>query len=232
MRKSSTSTTTVRTTQAKKTEKRKTTPLTRRKTKYQFLQLKRIKNPSTLPGISLPTPSQLPRSMPAATPLEDHSIEFRLAVPKGEGYIRNPVDYMDTTGYEALLQNLAETDSGGWRGAPPASKASVEALETTEIKSELEALACAVCKDIVGVREMVKKLPCGHGYHGDCIIPWLGSRNSCPVYRYELPTDDAEYEEERKKRAAAAVAAAAAAALSSSSGGIGGISGDYEILFF
>nr|XP_027127750.1 E3 ubiquitin-protein ligase CIP8-like [Coffea arabica] len=123
-------------------------------------------------------------------------------------------------------RNLAETDSGGRRGASPASKASVEALETTKIKSELEALACAVCKDIVGIGEMVKKLPCGHGYHGDCIIPWLGSRNSCHVCRYELPTDDAEYEEERKKRAAAA------AAPSSSSCGIGGISGDYETQFF
>ena len=120
MRKSSTSTTTVRTTQAKKTEKRKTTPLTRRKTKYQFLQLKRIKNPSTLPGISLPTPSQLPTSMPAAAPLEDHSIEFRLAVPEGEGYIGNPDDYVGTAGYEALQQNLAEIDSDGRRGASPA----------------------------------------------------------------------------------------------------------------
>ncbi|XP_027127745.1 E3 ubiquitin-protein ligase CIP8-like [Coffea arabica] len=164
--------------------------------------------------------------MPAAAPLEDHSIEFRLAVPEGEGYIGNPDDYVDAAGYEALQQNLAETDSDGRRGASPTSKASVEALETTEIKSELEALACAVCKDIVGVGEMVKKLPCGHGYHEDCIIPWLGSRNSCLVCRYELPTDDAEYEEERKKRATAA------AAPSSSSGGIGGISGDYETQFF
>lgn len=134
--------------------------------------------------------------------LEDHSIELRLAVPEGEGYIGNPGDYVDAAGYEALLQNLAENDSSGRRGAPPAAKAAVEALETMEIKSEGQALACAVCKDTVGVGEMVMKLPCGHGYHGDCIVPWLGSRNSCPVCRLELPTDDPEYEEERKKRTA------------------------------
>lgn len=32
------------------------------------------------------------------------------------------------------------------------------------------------------------------------ILPWLGSRNTCPVCRFELEMDDAEYEEERKKR--------------------------------
>ncbi|KAL3514782.1 hypothetical protein ACH5RR_027499 [Cinchona calisaya] len=158
--------------------------------------------------------------------LEDHSIELRFAVPEGGGYIGDPGDYVDAAGYEALLQNLAESDSGGRRGAPPASKAAVEALETMEIKSEGQALACAVCKDIVGVGEILKKLPCGHGYHGDCIVPWLGSRNSCPVCRFELPTDDPEYEEGRKKRAGVA----ADAAPSSSAAGSGNISGDYEDL--
>lgn len=133
--------------------------------------------------------------------LEDHSIELRFAVPDGNGYIGNPGDYLDAAGYETLLHNLAENDNGGRTGPPPASKHAIEALETLEIKAECEPLACAVCKDVVGVGEMAKKLPCGHGYHGDCIVPWLGSRNSCPVCRYELPTDDPDYEEEKKKRA-------------------------------
>ncbi|KAI5655962.1 hypothetical protein M9H77_24755 [Catharanthus roseus] len=149
--------------------------------------------------------------------LEDHSIELRFAVPEVDGYIGNPGDYVDAAGYEALLQNLAESDSGGRRGAPPAAKDAVEALETLEIKAEGEALSCAICKDFVGVGEMAKKLPCGHGYHGDCIVPWLGSRNTCPVCRYELPTDDPDYEEERKKRAG--TTAASTSGGSSVSGG-------------
>lgn len=129
---------------------------------------------------------------------EDHSIEFRLN--GGPGYVGNPGDYVDAAGYEAVLRNLAETDGGGRRGAPPAAESAVAALKNVEIKLEKEALLCAVCKDMVNVGEIAKELPCGHGYHGDCIVPWLGSRNTCPVCRFELPTSDPDYEEGKKKK--------------------------------
>ncbi|KAK6131015.1 hypothetical protein DH2020_035242 [Rehmannia glutinosa] len=148
--------------------------------------------------------------------LEDHSIELRLQVPDSDTYVGNPGDYVDAAEYEALLQNLAESDSGARRGAPPAAKAAVEGLESVVIKKEENAMVCAICKDMVNVGEIAKNLPCGHGYHGECIVPWLGSRNSCPVCRFELPTDDPEYEEQRKK---IVVVAGLRAASSSSSGG-------------
>lgn len=135
--------------------------------------------------------------------LEDHSIELRFQVPEVDDYVGNPEDYVDAAGYEALLQNLADGDNGGRRGAPPAAKSAVMALQTMEIAPGNGSLVCAICKDSLYVGEMAKKLPCGHGYHEDCIVPWLGSRNSCPVCRFELETDDPEYEEERKKRATA-----------------------------
>ncbi|KAJ8762168.1 hypothetical protein K2173_007322 [Erythroxylum novogranatense] len=150
--------------------------------------------------------------------LDDNSIEFRLEVPESNRYIGNREDYVDAAGYESLLQSLAESD-GGRRGAPPAAKSAVSALPTVSIMSEKDIVVCAVCKDMVNVGETVTKLPCGHGYHGDCIVPWLGSRNSCPVCRFELPTDDPEYEDERKNR----VRAAASGASSSGGNGLGSI---------
>ncbi|KAK7390780.1 hypothetical protein VNO78_18850 [Psophocarpus tetragonolobus] len=129
--------------------------------------------------------------------LEDNSIEFRLQLPESDRYVGNPEDYVDAAEYEALLQTLAESDGGGRRGAPPASKAVVEALPVVKIVLESETVVCAICKDLLGVGDAAKRLPCGHRYHGDCIVPWLSSRNSCPVCRFELPTDDKEYEEER-----------------------------------
>ncbi|XP_073294898.1 E3 ubiquitin-protein ligase CIP8-like [Primulina huaijiensis] len=150
--------------------------------------------------------------------LEDHSIDLRLQIPEFDTYVGNPGDYVDAAGYEALLQNLAENDGGGKGGAPPAAKAAVEGLGSWVIDEKGKELECSICKDMVNVGEIAKKLPCGHGYHGDCIVPWLGSRNSCPVCRFELPTDDPEYEEERRKRV---VMAGLSAAPSSSSGSSG-----------
>ncbi|KZV33159.1 hypothetical protein F511_18175 [Dorcoceras hygrometricum] len=150
--------------------------------------------------------------------LEDHPFGLRINVSESETYVGNPGDYVDAAGYEALLQNLADSDTGGRRGAPPAAKWAVEKLESLSIEKEEETMTCSICKDLVNAGESAKKLPCGHLYHGDCIIRWLGSRNSCPVCRFELPTDDPEYEEERKER----VVAADLRTVSSSSSGTGG----------
>ncbi|KAL8466795.1 hypothetical protein ACS0TY_035739 [Phlomoides rotata] len=159
--------------------------------------------------------------------LEDHSIELRLQVPDSDTYVGNPGDYVDAAEYEALLQNLADSDGGARRGAPAAAKTAVEGLQNIVIEKEEETMVCAICKDSVNVGEVAKNLPCGHGYHGECIIPWLVSRNSCPVCRFELPTDDPEYEEERKKRLVVAGLRAASSSSSSSGGGSGS---DYPAL--
>ncbi|KAL4190085.1 hypothetical protein AMTRI_Chr08g168660 [Amborella trichopoda] len=112
-------------------------------------------------------------------------------------YVGNSGDDLDSRSFEELLEHLAETDNSR-RGAPPASASFVGSLPKVVIGKEHEKhgnLICAVCKDPLTKDTEANQLPCLHLYHPLCILPWLNSRNSCPVCRYELPTDDVEYEE-------------------------------------
>ncbi|XP_008803049.1 E3 ubiquitin-protein ligase RING1-like [Phoenix dactylifera] len=108
-------------------------------------------------------------------------------------------DYFIGPGLEQLIQQLAENDPNRY-GTPPAAKSAVGSLPDIKITEELLATdeaQCAVCKDTFEIGEEAKQMPCKHIYHKDCILPWLELHNSCPVCRYELPTDDPDYENRR-----------------------------------
>lgn len=105
-------------------------------------------------------------------------------------------DYFLGPGLEQLIQQLAENDPNRY-GTPPAAKSAVDGLPDIKITAELldsDSSQCAVCKDTFELGEEGKQMPCKHIYHKDCIMPWLEMHNSCPVCRYELPTDDPDYE--------------------------------------
>ncbi|KAH7684043.1 Zinc finger RING/FYVE/PHD-type protein [Dioscorea alata] len=104
-------------------------------------------------------------------------------------------------GWEVLVDLDDDDDDVG--GPPAAAESVVEALPSVSMAGEGltgESMACAVCKDEIELEEKVKKLPCKHYFHSECIVPWLKMRNTCPVCRRELPTDDAEYERWRGRR--------------------------------
>ncbi|KAK4253432.1 hypothetical protein QN277_010738 [Acacia crassicarpa] len=107
---------------------------------------------------------------------------------------------LDARQFEDLLEHLAENDNSR-RGAPPAAVSFVHSLPCVVISKEHEKhdeLVCAICKDVLAIGTEVNQLPCSHLYHTCCILPWLSARNSCPLCRYELPTDDKDYEEEKR----------------------------------
>ncbi|KAF2302587.1 hypothetical protein GH714_038161 [Hevea brasiliensis] len=123
--------------------------------------------------------------------IDNHPSDPGLRLPTNIG------DYFIGPGLEQLIQQLAENDPNRY-GTPPASESAIFALPTIKITEELlnsEMNQCAVCKDEFEKGAEAKQMPCKHVYHNDCILPWLKMHNSCPVCRYELPTDnDADYE--------------------------------------
>lgn len=97
-------------------------------------------------------------------------------------------------------QLAAEHEPPAAKGARAAAKAAVESLPTVVVDAARGDTQCAVCKDGMEAGERARRLPCAHLYHDGCILPWLAIRNTCPLCRHELPTDDPEYEKRRVKR--------------------------------
>ncbi|CAO2817337.1 unnamed protein product [Amaranthus hypochondriacus] len=104
--------------------------------------------------------------------------------------------------YEAILGEM-EDRMNECRGSPPAAESVIENLPSIWVSVESveeNEVVCAICRDDFSGKEVVKQLPCLHYFHGDCIVPWLKMRNTCPVCRHELPTDDPEYESQKIER--------------------------------
>ncbi|KAL6619644.1 hypothetical protein ACP70R_034783 [Stipagrostis hirtigluma subsp. patula] len=124
---------------------------------------------------------------------------FELYYDDGAGSGLRPLpesmsDFLMGSGFERLLDQLAQIEAGGLaraRDNPPASKAAVESMPTVTVDtSHVAADAhCAVCKEPFDLGVEAREMPCSHIYHQDCILPWLALRNSCPVCRHEMPTD-------------------------------------------
>ncbi|CAL4942457.1 unnamed protein product [Urochloa decumbens] len=106
-------------------------------------------------------------------------------------------DYFVGPGLEQLIEQLAENDPNRY-GTPPAAKSALCSLPDVVVTNAMVAAAegaeCAVCKEDFSPGEVAKQMPCKHIYHNDCIVPWLELHNSCPICRFELPTDDPDYE--------------------------------------
>lgn len=90
-----------------------------------------------------------------------------------------------------LERFLQEAMQSGPKGTPPASEKAINTLKKCSIADTSN--PCTVCHETFNVGETATFLPCGHAYHGDCIVPWLKAHNSCPLCRFELETDDEQY---------------------------------------
>ncbi|XP_012284004.1 E3 ubiquitin-protein ligase RNF181-like [Orussus abietinus] len=94
-----------------------------------------------------------------------------------------------------MWEQLGQTE----RLPPPASKTAIDGLKEVNITDE-NSKQCPICLKEFDIGITVKLLPCQHSFHNECILPWLGKTNTCPLCRYELPTDDEDYEMYRKEK--------------------------------
>nr|GEU94128.1 hypothetical protein [Tanacetum cinerariifolium] len=82
-------------------------------------------------------------------------------------------DYLDAKSFEELLERLAKADNSR-RDPSPAALSFVNNLERIVVNSvDHNGLACAICKDLLTVRNVVNRLLCLHLYHPSCIKLWL-----------------------------------------------------------
>ncbi|KAK4284077.1 hypothetical protein QN277_000954 [Acacia crassicarpa] len=66
--------------------------------------------------------------------------------------------------------------------------ASLKKLET--LNDEMKANKCSICME--GFEEDfgdVSATPCNHFYHHNCIVTWLETNHTCPLCRFQMPTE-------------------------------------------
>lgn len=115
-------------------------------------------------------------------------------------------------GFPGFFFGGPENSFPGFQGAPPqeertippASKKALRQIPTIQVTPEdlidESNRECCICLEENKLGDKVARLPCGHLFHRPCVTDWLVKHNTCPICRYELETDDLEFERGRKAR--------------------------------
>jgi hypothetical protein len=105
---------------------------------------------------------------------------------------------------ENILNYIISNDNNRY-GSPPAAQSEINKLNKyilTEDKLNNFGTenTCSVCKEDFIIGSKMMDLPCNHYFHEECIMPWLNQHDSCPICRFELKTDDDDYEKMKLQR--------------------------------
>ena len=99
---------------------------------------------------------------------------------------------------ENILNYVMNNDENKY-GSPPAAKSEINKLKKYVLSEENLSKfgcenSCSVCKEDFVIGNKMMDLPCKHYFHEECLMPWLNQHDSCPICRFELKTDDPDYE--------------------------------------
>ncbi|PWA62590.1 zinc finger, RING/FYVE/PHD-type [Artemisia annua] len=142
--------------------------------------------------------SHAPPSHPSDLRLRRRRRRFELFYDDGAGNGLQPLpemmsEFLMESGFDRLLEQLSQIDINGLNRSEhlPANKADVESLPKISVNSFHVStdLACSICIEPLELGKIAREMPCKHIYHSDCLVKWLSLRNTCPVCRFELPTE-------------------------------------------
>ncbi|KAJ4704644.1 E3 ubiquitin-protein ligase RING1-like [Melia azedarach] len=124
---------------------------------------------------------------------------FELYYDDGTGSGLRPLpasmsEFLMSSGFDRVLDQLSHLDFNGVTRFvnPPAPKKAIESMPKVKILPchLAKDTHCAVCREPFELNSEAREMPCKHIYHAQCIFPWLSMRNSCPLCRRELPTEE------------------------------------------
>ena len=86
----------------------------------------------------------------------------------------------------------------GQPSAADSALASLQILSSLSEKRRLKHRICAICQEdfpLADAQEQndIARLPCHHLFHKDCVFRWLKMSCTCPSCRYELLTENEDY---------------------------------------
>ncbi|CAN6357577.1 unnamed protein product [Urochloa humidicola] len=73
--------------------------------------------------------------------------------------------------------------------AIPASSEAIASLREMTVVEQTREDECAVCLKSYEEGDKIKMMPCSHGFHGDCLLKWLGISRLCPLCRFVLQAE-------------------------------------------